>query len=269
MRATFLGVRGSTCAPGRDFLRYGGNTSCIAVTLTGQDRPTVLLDAGTGIRGVTRLLDGAPFRGTILVSHLHWDHVQGLPFFAAGDRPDSAVRVIIPAQGGSSGRDLLAQLMSPPGFPIEPEGLLGDWVFDAVDDGAVVVEGLGVTAVDVEHKGGRTYGYVVQEDGRRLAYLPDHAPAAGVSAALLDALQGVDVLVHDAQFLEAERDRADAYGHATVADAVRLAERVGAGRLVLFHHGPHRSDDDLDAVAGLVPTAVEVLTAREGLAFLV
>ena len=136
MRATFLGVRGSTCAPGRDFVRYGGNTSCIAVTRTGQDRPTVLLDAGTGIRGVTRLLDGAPFRGTILVSHLHWDHVQGLPFFAAGDRPDSAVRVIIPAQGGSSGRDLLAQLMSPPGFPIEPEGLLGDWVFDAVDDGA-------------------------------------------------------------------------------------------------------------------------------------
>ena len=109
----------------------------------------------------------------------------------------------------------------------------------------------------------------MQEDGRRLAYLPDHAPAAGVSAALLDALQGVDVLVHDAQFLEAERDRADAYGHATVADAVRLAERVGAGRSCSSTTARTARDDDLDAVAGLVPTGVEVLTAREGLAFLV
>ena len=89
--------------------------------------PTLLLDAGTGIRSATAMLGGEAFRGSILVSHLHWDHVQGLPFFAAGDRPQARVSLSVPAQDGASGRDLLAQLMSPPGFPIEPEGLVGDW----------------------------------------------------------------------------------------------------------------------------------------------
>ncbi|PKW25454.1 MBL fold metallo-hydrolase [Phycicoccus duodecadis] len=265
MELTFLGVRGSTCAPGPRFVRYGGHTACVAVTARGGDRPVLLLDAGTGIRSASAMLRGEAFRGTVLVSHLHWDHVQGLPFFAAGDREDARVTVQVPAQGGASGRDLLAQLMSPPGFPIEPEGLIGDWSFEAVEAGKSVVEGLGVTSVDVEHKGGRTFGYVLEEDGRRVAYVPDHAPAVGVSDELLAALQGVDVLVHDAQFLEWERPRARDYGHATVDDAVHLGERVGARRLVLFHHGPHREDDALDTMAQVVPTDLEVVTAREGM----
>lgn len=265
MRLTFLGVRGSTAAPGAPFVRYGGHTSCVAVTPAGATTPTLVLDAGTGLRTLTAVLGGAPFRGTVLVSHLHWDHVQGLPFFAAGDRPDAAVRVLLPAQAGSSGRDLLAQLMAPPGFPITPEGLIGDWRFDVLEPGPTRVEGLAVTAVEVEHKGGRTYGYVLEEGGRRVAYVPDHAPAVGVSEALLAALDGVDVLVHDAQFLEWERPRARDYGHATVDDAVRLGERVGAGTVVLFHHSPGRVDDDLDAMAALVPTDLRVVTASEGL----
>ncbi|HEX6917826.1 MAG TPA: MBL fold metallo-hydrolase, partial [Phycicoccus sp.] len=145
MRLTFLGVRGSTCAPGADFVRYGGHTSCVAVTPRGGDKPTLLLDAGTGIRGASAMLHGDAFQGTILVSHLHWDHVQGLPFFPAADRPEAKVRMYVPAQGGRSGRDLLAQLMSPPGFPIEPEGLIGDWVFDVVDAGTTTLEGFAVT----------------------------------------------------------------------------------------------------------------------------
>jgi phosphoribosyl 1,2-cyclic phosphodiesterase len=265
VRLTFLGVRGSTCAPGADFVRYGGHTSCVAVTPRDGDRPTLLLDAGTGIRGATAMLGGEAFRGTILVSHLHWDHVQGLPFFAAGDRPDAAVTMVVPAQGGASGRDLLAQLMSPPGFPIEPEGLIGDWRFESLEAGTTELEGFGVTAVDVEHKGGRTFGFVLEEDGRRVAYVPDHAPAVGVSDRLLQALDGVDVLVHDAQFLEWERPRARDYGHATVDDAVHLGEKVGARTVVLFHHGPHRVDDALDTMADVVPTHLEVVTAREGL----
>ncbi|MCV2393281.1 MBL fold metallo-hydrolase [Actinotalea sp. M2MS4P-6] len=265
MKLTFLGVRGSTCAPGAGFVRYGGHTSSVAVTPAGATTPTLVLDAGTGLRSLTGMLGGAAFRGTILVSHLHWDHVQGLPFFAAGDRPDATVRVVVPAQDDRSGRDLLAQLMSPPGFPITPEGLVGDWRFDALEPGTTQVEGLGVTAVEVEHKGGRTYGYVLEEDGRRVAYVPDHAPAVGVSDALLAALDGVDVLVHDAQFLEWERPRARDYGHATVDDAVHLAERVGAAKVVLFHHSPGRVDDDLDTMADVVPTELDIVTASEGL----
>ena len=265
MRLTFLGVRGSTPAPGVDFVRYGGHTSCVALAHDPQMPPVLALDAGTGLRSLTGLLGGSAFRGSILLSHLHWDHVQGVPFFAAGDRDDARVDVYLPAQDGRSGRDLLAQLMSPPAFPIAPEGLLGRWSFHAVTPGPFTAEGFEVTACDVAHKGGRTYGYRVAAAGVAVGYVPDHAPAAGVGDDALAALAGVDVLVHDAQFVESERARADGYGHATVADAVGLAERVGAARLVLFHHGPHRVDDALDRIADDVATALPVLVARDGM----
>ena len=116
-----LGVRGSTPAPGPDFVRYGGHTSCVAITAVGGSVPTLVLDAGTGLRSLTSLLDGAAFDGSIVLSHLHWDHVQGLPFFGAGDRDGARVDLYIPAQDDRSGRDLLARSFSPPSFPITPE----------------------------------------------------------------------------------------------------------------------------------------------------
>jgi phosphoribosyl 1,2-cyclic phosphodiesterase len=264
VRVDFLGVRGSVCAPGPDFVRYGGNTSCLAVRADADAAPALLLDAGTGIRTVTSMLGGAPFRGTVLVSHVHWDHVQGLPFFAAGDRAGASVRLIVPAQGGRSGRDLIAQTMSPPAFPITPEGLIGAWTFDAVQPGELEVEGFSVRAFEVAHKGGRTFGYTVRSGSSSVAYVPDHAPELGVSDDALDALAGVDLLVHDAQFLEHERPRAVDYGHATVDDAIRLAERVGAASVVLFHHGPHRTDDDLDEIGRTFTATIPVLVAAEG-----
>ncbi len=265
MRVVVLGVRGSVCAPGPEFVRYGGNTSCLALS-TGPDQPpTLLLDAGTGIRTATDMLAGKPFRGTILVSHVHWDHVQGLPFFSAGDRAGAKVAMLVPAQGGKSGRDLLAQMMSPPAFPITPEGLIGDWTFHAVQPGRVGVEGFDVRAFEVAHKGGRTFGYTVRQGGGSIGYVPDHAPELGVSADALDALAGVDVFVHDAQFLEHERPRAVDYGHATVDDAIRLAERVAARSLVLFHHGPHRVDDALDTIGAEAVASMPILVAAEGM----
>jgi ribonuclease BN (tRNA processing enzyme) len=264
VRVDFLGVRGSVCAPGPDFVRYGGNTSCLVVRADEHAAPALLLDAGTGIRTVTAMLGGAPFRGTILVSHVHWDHVQGLPFFAAGDRAGASVRLVLPAQGGRSGRDLIAQTMSPPAFPITPEGLIGAWTFDAVQPGELEVEGFSVRAFEVAHKGGRTFGYTVRSGSTSVGYVPDHAPELGVSDDALAALAGVDALVHDAQFLEHERPRAVDYGHATVDDAIRLAERVGAAQLVLFHHGPHRTDDALDEIGRTFTASIPVLVAAEG-----
>ena len=266
MHVVFLGVRGSVCAPGPDFVRYGGNTSCVAVSTSPGEPPTLLLDAGTGIRSATTMLAGAPFRGTILVSHVHWDHVQGLPFFAAGDRAGAKARMVVPAQGGKSGRDLVAQMMSPPAFPITPEGLIGEWTFDAVQPGVLDIEGFTVRAFEVAHKGGRTFGFTVRTGDATLGYVPDHAPELGVSDDALAALAGVDVLVHDAQFLEHERPRAVDYGHATVDDAIRLAERVGAGSVVLFHHGPHRTDEALDAIGQDFSAGMPVVVAAEGLA---
>ncbi|MEO6790294.1 MAG: MBL fold metallo-hydrolase [Ornithinibacter sp.] len=265
VRVVFLGVRGSVCAPGPDFVRYGGNTSCVAISTAPDEPPTLLLDAGTGIRSATAMLRGNPFRGAIVISHLHWDHLQGLPFFAAADRAGARARVLVPAQGGTSGRDLVAQMMSPPAFPITPEGLIGQWTFDAVQPGVLDVEGFAVRAFEVAHKGGRSFGVTVRTGAASLGYVPDHAPELGVSDDALEALTGVDVLVHDAQFLEHERPRAVDYGHATVDDAIRLGERVGAGTIVLFHHGPARTDDELDAIGRDFSASVPLVVAAEGL----
>ncbi|MCY7364601.1 MAG: MBL fold metallo-hydrolase [Frankiaceae bacterium] len=267
MRLDLLGVRGSSAAPGPDFVRYGGHTSCVAVTADDALAPTLVLDAGTGLRTLTQQLAGRPFEGSVLLSHLHWDHAQGLPFFAAGDRDDARVDLYIPAQDGLSGRDLLAQTLSPPAFPITPEGLRGAWTFHALPDGSREIEGFVVRAVDATHKGGRTFAYRVERDGACVVYLPDHAPAAGVSAELLDLMHGADVLLHDAQFLEGERPVAVDYGHATVQDAVSLAVECDVATLVLFHHSPARTDDALDDIArwapGLAP-GLHIIVAREG-----
>ena len=263
MRLTFLGVRGSTPATGASFVRYGGNTSCVAVS-SGGGVPRLVLDAGTGLRLLSAALEGSAFRGSILLSHLHWDHMQGLPFFAAGDRPDSRITLYAPAQGGRSARDLLAQSMSPPAFPIDPEGLLGDWTFTALEPGPLEVEDFTVTAAEITHKGGRTYGYRVDDGSVSMAYLPDHAPAAGLTEGARTIGRGVDVVVHDAQFVAAERRVADLFGHATVDDAIAYAMQVGAKRLVLFHHGPGRTDDQLDALAAGLAPPLPVTVAREG-----
>ena len=137
MRIHLCGVRGSTPAPGADFVRYGGHTSCVAIARDAAAVPALILDAGTGVRNVTPLLDGKAFSGTILLTHLHWDHVQGLPFFQGGDRDDARVTLLLPAQGGAAtAEQVLARAMSPPHFPIRPNGLRGDWTFGAIGPGS-------------------------------------------------------------------------------------------------------------------------------------
>jgi phosphoribosyl 1,2-cyclic phosphodiesterase len=269
VRLRFCGVRGSTPAPGADFLRVGGHTSCVALTTEGNDAPTLLLDAGTGIRAVTPLLAGAPFRGTILLTHLHWDHVQGLPFFGAGDRDDAKVGLFLPDEGVEAARTL-ARAMSPPHFPIGPDGLRGHWTFGALPEGKHGFEGVDILARAIPHKGGRTFGYRLEDATGSVAYLPDHRPApSGLQRdAALELARGVDVLIHGGQFLTTEAATAMAYGHATVDEARALAIEAGARRLILSHHGPSRTDDDVDAIAALCAgSALDVTLAFEGLEF--
>jgi ribonuclease BN (tRNA processing enzyme) len=260
-----LGVRGSTPAPGPDYVRYGGHTSCVGVTANGGLAPTLLMDAGTGIRSLPGLLGTEPFGGSILLSHLHWDHVEGLPFCRAVDRSDARVDLYVPEQEGVSARDLLARTMSPPSFPIEPEGLLGSWRFLPVPEVTATIEGFQVTAVDVSHKGGRTVGYRVASPTASFAYLPDHAPSRGMTPAAWSLVEGVDVLLHDAQFIESERSLADDYGHATVEETMALAGNAGVGLLVLFHHSPVRTDGQLDRILEVADSPVPVVVAKEGM----
>ncbi len=145
MRVHLCGVRGSTPAPGAEFVRYGGHTSCVAIAPDDGPGPRLLLDAGTGLRRVTGLLRGEPFAGTIFLTHLHWDHVHGLPFFTAGDRADARVTLLLPEQeGGAGAEEVLARGMSPPHFPIGPDGLRGDWTFGSLAPGVRKAEGFTV-----------------------------------------------------------------------------------------------------------------------------
>jgi phosphoribosyl 1,2-cyclic phosphodiesterase len=274
MRLQLCGVRGSTPAPGPEFVRYGGNTSCVAVSGDEDLIPTLILDAGTGLRQVTPLLNGEPFRGTIVLSHLHWDHVQGLPFFQGGDTEKSRVTVLIPEQpGGASAEYVLALSMSPPHFPITPSQLRGQWTFGTLQPGELRIGPFTVLAREIPHKGGTTYGYRIGDGRSAVAYMPDHCPTnlgpgpEGLGEyhdAALDLAAGADALIHDASLLPQEVAAQASFGHAAADYAVGLGVRAGARRVVLFHHGPDRTDTELDKLAGrLADAPVPVVVAAE------
>jgi phosphoribosyl 1,2-cyclic phosphodiesterase len=244
MRLHFLGVRGSTPVSGPQFARVGGHTSCIAVS-AGSDVPALVLDAGTGLQGVGTMLGSRPFDGWVLLTHLHWDHVQGLPFAPALDRDDARVVLAQPAQGDPAG--VLERAMSPPHFPITAAELRGDWTHVALEPGKHQLGPFEVRAVDVVHKGGRAFGYRVSCAGATFAYVPDALDAN--EEALLELATDAAVFVRGAPFVANESDRAVAYGHGTAEAAADLAERAGARRLVLTHHAPNRTDADVLAIA--------------------
>jgi phosphoribosyl 1,2-cyclic phosphodiesterase len=260
VRVHLCGVRGSTPAPGADFLRYGGHTSCVALAHDDARAPTLILDAGTGIRSVTRLLEEQPFRGTILLSHLHWDHVQGLPFFTAGDNDGTRATLLLPVQeDGQDAETVLGRAMSPPHFPMTPSEMRGAWTFKTASAGEWESEGFRVLAREIPHKGGTTFGYRVSDGRSTLTYMPDHCPTSLGSGpdgcgeyhtAALELAHETDVLIHDAQLLTPEELDAEArFGHAAADYAAALGLRAGARRVLLFHHRPDRTDAALDELA--------------------
>ena len=256
MRITFFGVRGSTPVSGPEFSRTGGHTSCVGLSLD-DGPPTLVLDAGTGLQRLARAMDGRPFRGTILLTHLHWDHLQGLPFCPPLDRDDAEVVLAQPAQGDPV--TVLSRSMSPPHFPIAPGLLRGRWEHVALEPARRRFGGFDVTPGEVQHKGGRTFGFRIEADGVVVAYVPDALDDN--DAAIEELAAGADLFVRGTPFVAAEHERAEAFGHGTVEHAIGVARRAGVRRLVLTHHGPTRTDDELAAIAA----RLDVELAHEGL----
>jgi phosphoribosyl 1,2-cyclic phosphodiesterase len=274
MRIWVCGVRGSSPTPGPAFDRYGGHTSCLAIALDGQ-RPSLIVDAGTGIRlasdlfgGSPGLFDGQPYDGAIVLGHLHWDHTQGLPFFAAGNSHGSKVDLYAPAQGDTEA--VLERFMSPPHFPISPRELMGSWSFHALEPGPAEIGGFSVLALEIPHKGGRAFGYRISDGRATIAYMSDHCPTnlgpgpSGLGAYHETALalaNECDVLFHDAQYTDAELPARAAFGHASTGYAVGLAEAAKVRQLMLYHHDPARTDDEIDAIVTAYKAAPILVTA--------
>jgi phosphoribosyl 1,2-cyclic phosphodiesterase len=267
VRVHLCGVRGSTPAPGADYVRYGGHTACVALARGEEREPSLILDTGTGVRMVDALLEGA-FAGTILYSHLHWDHFQGLPFFAAAEAPGARTAVFIPEplSGSQDAEAVLERAMSPPHFPVTPRQMDGEWEFSTLREGVHELGGFTVLAREIPHRGGRAFGYRISDGSATVTYMPDHGPRqlgpgedglGEYHPAALELARDADWLIHDATLLREELSTPEGdRGHAAAEYAVELAARAGARTAVLFHHGPARTDAQLDALAARLPDAI-------------
>jgi len=278
MNVTLWGTRGSLATPGAETARYGGNTSCVGVI--GNDGTVLVLDAGTGIRGLGKTIDPSVRRVDILLTHLHMDHIQGLGFFAPLFRPDLEVRIWGPVSSHISLRERLMRYLSPPLFPVSLRELPCMISLHDVPCGEVEIGEFRMTSALVCHPG-PTAGYRITDGrGSVLTYLPDHEPALGAlafptlplawtSGGALAA--NADLLIHDSQYSAAEYPSHVGWGHSSFKDALAFAALSDVKHFVPFHHDPGHTDIDIDrmmkeALAEATP-ACRVTTALEGATF--
>lgn len=251
MRVKLWGTRGSLASPGPETLRFGGNTSCVSVE--GKEGTVVVLDGGTGIRILGQSLPEDIKRVYIFLTHLHMDHVQGLPFFAPLRRQGVEVHIWGPASTTLSLRSRLLRYLSPPLFPVSVREILSDLHFHQLPSGTIDVGELQVTAQLIIHPN-PTVGYCIQENGAKVTYLPDHEPALGVETFPLskewtsgyDLSEGSDLLIHDSQYTFQEYKQRVGFGHTCLNHAFRFAKFAEVKEFVPFHHDPSHTDKMLD-----------------------
>ena len=284
---TSSGVRGSTPCGGARYQRYGGNTSCVALEAPGHE--PIVFDLGTGLREygdvvterhraeleANRLV--TPYRASVLLTHLHWDHIIGLPFFTPLFRPDAIVNVYGPRQQDGPLGEVFAGVMRRPYFPISPVDLGGEVVFHDVGDERYAVNGAKVQSRWIRHTD-PCLGHRVDVDGVSIAYVSDHGPGCTpdhpddfIPGEVLELCDGADVLMHDAQHTPGEYEVKRHFGHSTVDYAVHVAREAGVRTLVLFHHCPTHGDEAVDAMfdhaveLAAKGSGLDVIAAHEGL----
>lgn len=263
MEVVFWGARGSIPVSGAGYARAGGNTSCVEVRAQGE---RLILDGGTGLRALGDTL-GAPARATLLFSHVHWDHIQGVPFFGPAFHPGSELTLVGATRGGVDLRAALARQMTPPTFPIGLDALRARLRFqEAVSGEPFEVGPFRVTPADLHHPDG-VIAWRVEADGRALVYATDTEHGDTLDPRLLRLAEGADLLVHDAQYTDAEYPNRRGWGHSTWSQAVEAARSAFARRLALFHHDPRREDDALAVIEDRARALFAgAFAAREGLA---
>jgi len=279
---TFWGTRGSIPTPGAHTARYGGNTPCVAVEGPGGE--LVILDAGTGIRALGLELvarQNGAVNAEILLSHAHWDHIQGLPHFKPFFAPGNWVRIWGSRQGTTSLEAILRQQMDPAVFPVPLDALSAKLTVQQVEDEEFTVGGFAVRSIRLRHPG-TTLGYRLTPSagGPSMAYVTDNelGPAGTYRTPatwrddFVAFLKGVELLIHDAMYTPAELESHRGWGHSTFEEAVAVAADAGVDRLVLFHHEPEHGDSAIDELVAVARQQArrrgrpaEVLAAQEGM----
>jgi phosphoribosyl 1,2-cyclic phosphodiesterase len=247
-RLRFWGVRGSIPTPGPQTVDIGGNTSCLEVRCGDQ---LILFDGGTGLRALgNELLKEGPLSAAMLFSHVHWDHIQGFPFFAPAFVPGFRFDIYGGKNLSSTLAETLAGQMNFPNFPVTLDQMAATMVFHEFDDGQRVGLGGGasVRGLMLNHPDG-VYGYRLEYDGRALAYCTDTEHRDEPDEHVLELSENAEILIYDAQYTPEEYTGEEGgmpkvgWGHSTFVEGAKLAEMAGAKRLILFHHDPSQDDE--------------------------
>jgi phosphoribosyl 1,2-cyclic phosphodiesterase len=296
MQITFWGVRGSYPVPGAATVRYGGQTSCVEVRSSSGD--IVIVDAGTGMRALGNKLlveaNGQPRHHHVLLSHVHWDHIQGMPFFSPAYVPGTKISVYALLTAADELNQVIGGITRHEFFPMPLSAVPADFDFHQVEPGLdFSIGAFHITPIALNHPFG-SVGYRIDGDGVAFAYVSDTAPfdqvlhkqhflsgletlsaadttaLTAMRAALVKRLQGVDTVVYDTHFLPEEYARFPHYGHSTPDQAIEVCAEAMVRRLVLYHHAPSHSDDQMDQIAATylakgAVRGIEVLTSFEGM----
>ncbi|MGO9482892.1 MAG: MBL fold metallo-hydrolase [Candidatus Kryptoniota bacterium] len=270
MKIKFWGVRGSIATPGPSTVRYGGNTACTEVHL--DDGSLIILDAGTGIRNLGNELmrRGEPVHAHILISHAHWDHIQGFPFFKPAFTAGNELTVIGPEAKGVNLAQLIAEQMNKVYFPVKLSELEAKINFIPLKEDTISIRGAEVRSFFLNHPG-FTVGYRITQNDKTLVYVSDNEPFAAEtsnfftnreaevltlfreyhgdpSKRVLDFVKGADVLIHDATYTTEQYDEHIGWGHSNFLQTLSFASDAGVKTLFLFHYDPALDDEDIDEI---------------------
>ncbi|MCW8983315.1 MAG: MBL fold metallo-hydrolase [Gammaproteobacteria bacterium] len=292
MKVTLRGVRGSIPVPGPDTVHYGGNTTCIEVLTDAGD--LIILDGGSGIRQLgNELLAKMPIKASIFISHTHWDHIQGLPFFVPLFIPGNEFKIFgaFDPVYGKDLKSILSQQMEYCYFPVRENELKSQIEYTNLRERETIEVGSAkVTCLMMNHPV-LNYGYLVEADGKRLFFTGDHEPQINIydpedeeyaefqemidtkEQIIGDFINGADLLITDCMYTEEEYPAKVGWGHGTITTSVAMATRAKAKKLVLTHHDPIRTDAQLDeifkslALRDDIPEGLEIEIAREGITY--
>lgn len=286
----FWGVRGSIPTPGPSTSRYGGNTPCIQLQYSEDD--FFILDAGSGIRALGQYLVkiGKPIKSHIFISHMHWDHIQGIPFFVPAFIPGNEFTFHGAQEADMKLEDILADQMNPVNFPVQIDEMSSEFKFHEMYEGTYHVEGLKVETLYLNHPG-YALGYKFHVLGKRVVYVSDNEPypvypdvtsdahdaketvfVEDNNHRIIDFARDADIFIHDAQYTPEEYKTKYQWGHSPFDYTVKISLQAGVKLLVLFHHDPLHDDDFIDSMVDAAKkiswqegSSMKIIGAKEGM----